>query len=656
MSLQVWLPLNGSFKNNGSHPSQDFELPTGGSWKTPADGVGRSGLMISNSGVTRIYPSLNGKTTCTVSVWFRLTPDSTVTNFMDIIAVGTQGGGSTRIEAYSNTNVNIFSNGLGTGGMGAITTPKGEWHHEAFVVENNVISRYRDGAYVNSFTMTSAFILDGSVKLGDTGMYCMLADVRVYDEALSAKQIKEISKGLVLHYVLKGAAGAENLSRLSPEVRKTTSETYGSGSKAYKQTSYKAMAAAPTSLWYCLSFDAKGSVDGLVGRSLFYYSGYDSIDYTQCYSCQGTIGKNGTGDVPFTLTDDWKRYWVVFKIKNDSYFSNIHTFITCRLVQEDNPNVTLNNGEDAWVRNVKLEVGTRVTQYCPPQEDPTYSQLGFDSAIEKDLSGFGHDSMTIYTLPDIDTTSPRYCTAYDFAENTAKRVRTQQTHDFDFTDNFTWSCWVKTRAKTDTSTGAQYAFSVGRATLSPYGYGLHPNNEGTKWIASFGSEISITIASNVPINTWHHFAFTKSGTTLKTFMDGELKNTITFSGTLPTYSSNSYGPGIGFLRYYNGTTESIMYPLNGCVSDFRIYATALSDDDIRELYASPASIDNQGNLFTYELNETSREKVDISQNGETHTNMFTVFTDNGAETPSTRATKTSFYEDNKVVSHDFIEY
>ena len=38
-------------------------------------------------------------------------------------------------------------------------------------------------------------------------------------------------------------------------------------------------------------------------------------------------------------------------------------------------------------------------------------------------------------------------------------------------------------------------------------------------------------------------------------------------------------------------------------ADFRIYATALSAEDIAELYHTAAIVDNQNNMYTYEYVE-----------------------------------------------------
>lgn len=52
---------------------------------------------------------------------------------------------------------------------------------------------------------------------------------------------------------------------------------------------------------------------------------------------------------------------------------------------------------------------------------------------------------------------------------------------------------------------------------------------------------------------------------------------------------------------------------DGKMSDFRIYATALSAEDIADLYHTPANIDNLGNAHSFEFVESENNK--INKNG-----------------------------------------
>ena len=59
------------------------------------------------------------------------------------------------------------------------------------------------------------------------------------------------------------------------------------------------------------------------------------------------------------------------------------------------------------------------------------------------------------------------------------------------------------------------------------------------------------------------------------------------------------------------------------MDDVRIYATALSADDIKELYQTRASIDNKGNLFCGGINECSNwDKPIINESGIYSINTF----------------------------------
>lgn len=49
---------------------------------------------------------------------------------------------------------------------------------------------------------------------------------------------------------------------------------------------------------------------------------------------------------------------------------------------------------------------------------------------------------------------------------------------------------------------------------------------------------------------------------------------------------------------FNGWDPSVSYKINNKISDFRIYATALSAEDIKKLYNSPVAISKNGAMIT----------------------------------------------------------
>ena len=85
---------------------------------------------------------------------------------------------------------------------------------------------------------------------------------------------------------------------------------------------------------------------------------------------------------------------------------------------------------------------------------------------------------------------------------------------------------------------------------------------------------------------------------LRIYINGELKGEVAKTGNI-TYNSNTpwsvavnpSGTSDGGEHYY------------GKLSDVRIYATALSASDIKELYNTSASIDKNGNMYAYEFKE-----------------------------------------------------
>ena len=113
------------------------------------------------------------------------------------------------------------------------------------------------------------------------------------------------------------------------------------------------------------------------------------------------------------------------------------------------------------------------------------------------------------------------------------------------------------------------------------------------WNTGDGSNNPFSVAaSTYGDNKWHHFAVTGDGTTTKLYIDGEFKaNAKTYKGIT------------GTTIYLNGWNSGTSYNFNGQLSDFRLYGTCLSADDISRLYNVAASVSKTGALLGYEMKE-----------------------------------------------------
>lgn len=104
-----------------------------------------------------------------------------------------------------------------------------------------------------------------------------------------------------------------------------------------------------------------------------------------------------------------------------------------------------------------------------------------------------------------------------------------------------------------------------------------------------GTTTKITAPSG---NTWHHFVITGDGSTSKLYVDGILYGICI-----------NFKPITGSILHINGWSSGGDYRTNGNISDFRIYSTTLSEDDIKELYNTSAIINNNNTLSAYEFVE-----------------------------------------------------
>lgn len=95
----------------------------------------------------------------------------------------------------------------------------------------------------------------------------------------------------------------------------------------------------------------------------------------------------------------------------------------------------------------------------------------------------------------------------------------------------------------------------------------------------------------MPINTWHMATFVFDNGKSTWYLDGsKVGNDVQWARD---YINTTQYLAIG--NSYTGTTWNTTF--NGCLSDFRMFSTALPAKDVADLYSVSASVANNGTLL-----------------------------------------------------------
>ena len=172
---------------------------------------------------------------------------------------------------------------------------------------------------------------------------------------------------------------------------------------------------------------------------------------------------------------------------------------------------------------------------------------------------------------------------------------------FQTNTDYSISFWFNTISNDQQIITSIYNTNIGESVFRII---INPSDKNTIsiWRRSSDNVTGNIFNSNPYIETdvWHHFCMTASGDNSYYYLDGNYIGTSNINPSI--YSSNYMVYMIGGQEYNEGNYD-INTAFRGYMSDYRVYRTALSADDVEELYQSSASIDNKGNLHCYELNE-----------------------------------------------------
>lgn len=587
MALQLWLPLNGDVKNYGlkninvlDHGTSEYNQGKIGKCRSF---VGSGYLELTNS-----FGIESGKD-FSCCYWIKEISNNTSPSFRVVYQCGNL------IIGHYNDCFNIY-NGSDLDFVYKCDTT--DWVHccLTYQVLGNIMTIYINGIKcsthqpknLNNLSSTTALI--GKRSNESYLLEGYLNDFRLYDECLSPKQIKYISQAMICHYPMgnvDGKIGGRNLLRnssmIGERLKCDRSESCNSTTTlAYSNDGFHIVTPSEGNdnngiVFIYDDFTRLGiNIGDTITFSLLVKGSSDSNkpfiniifqnDGTTWYD-KGTIRSLG---IEFTPTDVFQKIYVTYTLPTDKKYSSKTMFL----------GIHGNMKSDLYIKNLKLEKSSTSTPYTPaPEDNPPF----YDNIIP-DISGYQNNGeVTDSACPTWSNDSPRYLGSYEF--NGKNQYISGLSPISNNTKEFTIAFWVKLN-----NTSGAVTFYTARIGMGS-GVALFFANKNIRFDDNVKSTFNYTY--DLSSNKWTHLCVTRNNTSKKLYVNGKLVDSTSNVGNMQNIGK--YFTIGGSESSDNGIAD--MNWLNGNISDFRIYSTVLSDEDVLDLYQSSASLDSQGNLM-----------------------------------------------------------
>lgn len=623
MGLQIWLPLNASIYNQGL----DGDAITNSSGITYASigKIGSQSLLSGSMTTSKNYLGYEG----TICFWIYITENSNK---------GMLYGNSDTGASLYNRKWSLFlyptRNDLHCWGCqkdSKNNSPNGAWQLNGVIPDNKwthiciTHNRSMQYIYINGIQVAHkewdssgdiTFDVSTPLMKNDVGRY--LQDYRIYDNCLSPKQVKEISKGLICHYPLgeiDGKIGGRNLIKNGKGNVKagffknfpTVTDEYGEFTLKSKKT-YKGIILDgfvyecrdyPVGEKYTWSYDIMytawnfptGSNRGELWMGQRYVNAPSGETATGAW--RGVtqhnlpvVGQNGCE------LNKWYHVKQTVTIPQQAS-SNVGQQ---GLISFYNSNANVEASFTARLKNVKLEKSSTATPWTPAPEDNT----SFYNNIIYDTSGYcNNGSVTDSTCPTWSSDTPKYKGNYAFNGN-KQYVNCGTSTMIEGQEEITINCWAymddwtKFNARLFSCTEGGGYNTEGVNNSIKFALNIYITSDKSKYdyTSTIGGYSGIKLSDMA--SGWHMITCVyKASVGDAIYLDGKLYEKKTYTSYGIHFNKYSYL----FLGGESSGVNCITPYFNGKLSDFRIYVTALSDSDILELYQSSASVDNNGNLM-----------------------------------------------------------
>ena len=569
MSLIAWWPLTGHTNNYGT---MSGELQATGSSVTYTDGkIGQAMYTGSLNLTADQWQKMIGNT-ISIAMWVYTREDGTY-------SAGTPFFGNGGMTKPNNRKFTMFHYNNRTSfhcswqhddqsGTDAKATYWGcsytnffelnKWVHLCIVQDaaTETITVYRNGEEYSKTKVDGLASLNiksaAAAPIRNSIDYQHTNDIRIYDHALSAFEVKEIAKALIMHYNFDDIYAEPTTNLLPTELH---SKTVNVAANVYGDP---------------VTIDI---TEGLIQGADYTLSLYQTVGSANlstgvssrliCYYTDGTYDDNSTSKMGITLPQDDKEYYyeITVKTNKEKTISKLGGWIL------DHSNA---NGKVRSYRLAQIEAKDHATPYTESSRAvKTYNEVALAQPT---------------VLQNINYSSDSANGGYSLLCNNTHLKTLSSTYN---QEELTLAAWVKPFSEGSGAIilGGAYLVMSGKK-ISVYCYGKNP--------AGYHNS-----SKEMTLNEWHHIAVVWDKEYCRGYIDGELVIEKACVSDEQPDTSRKHLHDKKDIGSENGTSRIF----DGLIDDARVYNTALSQNDIIDLYKTKAYVIENGDVACSEFVE-----------------------------------------------------
>lgn len=639
MGLQVWMPMIGNINNQGlSNLSNLSGKYVQGTCST----FGKCLNVPNSSPISFTADGLVNAKKFSVCFW-TLADNSTKADWNQMLQLGdkkTDGsyGSNFRFEScttypracsFHNNDICAI-----TGGSRILGSSNGTWYHVCVTYDGTELKSYTNGNLIGTDVGNGGY-LTGYVQIGSANYFGLMNDLRIYDEVISQKQIRSIYNLQIIHYPLNNIYEVGITNKYfgdAAEGALNYDGNYITRTKLSNERGYKyklSYTGTGKDMWKSLEI---GSHFSFTAGRTYYYSckvRCHSKSHTQLFLRAARCGNDWVTTMVDTLNADgqWHEYTVSQTI--NANFNRGDGIVTCNPWVEFYTNDMSTSGMsytfDVDIKDIQVTEGQKYSFIANEMVTSSVSDIsGYsnnasvgigvqysvsntslnildDSVSVNDTTlSVQNASVTDTTLSlasnnasvDIGVQSPRYDACYYFSAKSYLKFPNPI-----YAKKTIWGLTINMWVRLDSGCG-------GYATILS---GLNNPTSNFPWICVNTEQSGLwsDIWSNTPqygkgmpnqslsLNTWYMITYVFNSGSVYWYLNGTRKGDITKYTTLNYINADMEYLALG--NSYSGTQWNTNFC--GWISDFRMFTTVLSADDVKALYQNSASITSTGQVM-----------------------------------------------------------